>query len=471
MSIIIEKNINLIAPVYNRGELFVDSTNKNKDRFKYIVDIDIQTTQGTQSLGRLAVPSQPDTGIGRIEFHNILKDYVSKENNYDVLEQGFNGHFVRFELSIGERFKYEWEPIRFFISGNKLGLTTDSGLVSGGSDIPHEYSVNDLIYIESDNDAIVQTGFFRVVNVIDNFSIEVNQQWISGTSPNLNTEFADKRTIDHPNLESTSGTDYIFNGAITFDKWASYDNDFDLDSNDLLITSLNDIDGVIEVNIDDYFTANYYSPTSESLEITIGSTGDILTTTSDLVGTVGIGPANINDAIPNTLEVGDEYEIKLQNSKVYKFKIVERCSKFKNNKIIWLDRLGGWKSFNFELHTIENLNVTNKTTFNKENIGTFNTSTKELDVDKTEHYQRTENLQFNKSYNINSDRLTQNQIFMLEDLFTSRYVYLLENQNTEQQKLTPINLTDNNYEIADLLYRRRKTLNVTYRRSEKKYNN
>ena len=483
--ITIENEGNNIAPVYNRGEVVLNSTNKNNDRFKYLVDIELRIAGSgpAVNLGRLAVPPHPSlNGAGRVEFHNIVKDYITKEINYDDFAPSGtaqNNNFIRIIMEFGERFKYEWvNPKKFFISGSPelMGLTSDSSLVAGATDVPHEYSEGDLIYIDSADDSIVESGLFRVVNVINNKTLHINQEYKSGTTPNLTVEFADKRTIDFPELEER--TVWAFNGAIDFEEQVNYDNDYDLDNDGKLISSL-DEDKVYEVNVDDYLTANFYTLNRETYIFGIIKNGD--STSFSLIenqefGTIGLGPQNVNDNSSGFLEVGDEYEIGVLdefglNPKFFKFKIIDRCSKFKNNKVIWLDRMGAWKSFNFELHKVENLNVTNKTTFRRENIGEYNTTNFNKTYDTDEHYKRIESLEFNKSYAIHSDRLTQNQIYYLEDLFTSRFVYILENQGEENERLVPINITDNNYEIADLLYRRRKTLSLSYRVSEKKFNN
>ena len=487
--ITIENEGNNIAPVYNRGEIVLNSTNKNKDRFKYLADIEVGIggSGAVIQLGRLAVPPHPSlNGAGVIEFHNIVKDYITKEVNYNALAPtgtAQNNNFIRVIMKFGERFKYVWKAGYFAPAGGKMGLTTDTGILGGIVDnTPHEYNEGDLIFFEG-QEPFLLGGFWRVIEVVNSTTIILNQDWQQSGNPNYqltDTEFSDKRTIDIPDLEDR--TVMAFNGAIDFDEQVNYDNDYDLDNDGKLITTL-DEDKVYEVNIDDYITANFYSLGSETYVFAFVVNNGVLAVPSQEFGTLGIGPQNINNQIPslnptpNMIEVGDEYEVGIfdfntnEPLSTFKFKVVERCSKFKNNKIVWLDRMGAWKSFNFELHKTENINVTNKTTFKRENIGEYNTQNWNKSYDTTEHQTRIENLEFNKSYTVNSDRLTQNQIYFLEDLFTSRFVYILENQNTEQEKLTPININDNNYDIADLLYRRRKTLSLTFKKSVKKFNN
>lgn len=475
MAITIDKNIDSIFPAYNRNEVVLDSTNKTETNFKYVVDIEVISNDFLTStqVNRLFINPQPVNGRGRVEVNNILKDYISKELNYDVLDFGNGDQFLDFTLKFGESYTTEWVANDFIFIANRIGLTTDSGLVAGGSDIPHGYSVGDLIYVDSPDEDYVISGYWRVTDVTSTTTIQINQIYIqNGPAMNIPTRYADNRPTIFPDLEEIDRT--IFNGAIQFDEWSEYDENYLIDSNGKpLITNLNntDSDFVIPVYEDDFFTANYFSNTTPNqIEVEVIGGSTFTENLNEQKGTIGLGPVNLNNIVGLTLSVGDEYRVRLVNNNTngtlwYYFKVVEYCSKFDNNKIIWLDRMGGWKSFNFNLHTIENINV-NKTNFKRENIGTFNINTNEVEVNTEKFGEKVEHSKFNRRYNIFSDRLTQQQIYMVEDLFTSRFVYLFNGVD-----LTPIIIEDNNYELSDLIYRRRKTLNITYRESNKQFNN
>ena len=469
MAISVNKSVSTIAPAYNRNEIVLDSTNKTEDNFKYVVDIVIDST----IVNRLLVNPQPVNGRGRVDVNNILKDYIQKELNYNINNQGPNDHFLSFSLQLGESYTDEWVAEDFiFQSGSFIGLTTDTSL-GGTTNTPHNYSVGDLIYINSPDEDFVLSGYWRVTEVVSNFTIKLNQPWIqSGPALNIATRFADNRATIFPNLVSRSGI--IFNGAIQFEEWATYNNDYNFNNTGKLITTL-DYNTIYEVQEDDYFTFNFYQDDGNNqLQLSLNQGGSWFTifSESDEYGTFGFGPGNIvdNSGI-STFVPGSIIYLRFRNvpddtvSEPFKFKIVESCSKFDNKKIIWLDRLGGWKSYNFNLHNVESINV-NKTSFQRNNIGTFNIGTNNIDVDTEEFGERVEHSQFNKRYNINSELIPQNNIYLLEDLFTSRFVYILEDG-----ELIPIIIEDNNYEISDLLYRRTKSLSITYRKSNKKFNN
>ena len=469
MAITINKDINTLAPAYNRNDIVLDSTNKTETNFKYVIDIVIDAT----IVNRLLVNPQPVNGRGRVDVNNILKDYIQKELNYGINNQGLNDHFLEFTLELGESYTTTWVANDFIFNADRIGLTTDSGLVPGGSDLPHNYSEGDLIYIDSLNPALVLPGYWRVIEVIDATTFITNQPWItSGAAFNIDTRYADNRATIFDSLESTNGT--LFNGAIQFDEWANYDDDFNFNTTGKLITTL-EYDTLYNVQEDDYFTFNFSQGSGNSsvqLSLNQGGSWFTLFTEANALGTLGFGPGNIidNTGIPS-FAVGAEIWMRFRNnvstvvSDPFKFIIADGCSKFETNKIVWLDRLGGWKTYNFNLHTVSDI-ATNKTKFKRNNIGTFNTESNNIDVDTEKFGETVEHSHFNQRYNIFADRLTQNNIYMVEDLFTSRFVYLLKDGI-----LTPIIIEDNNYEISDLLYRRRKTLNITYRKSNKKFNN
>ena len=469
MAISVNKSVSTIAPAYNRNEIVLDSTNKTEDNFKYVVDIVIDST----IVNRLLVNPQPVNGRGRIDVNNILKDYIQKELNYNIDNQGPNDHFLNFTLELGESYTSEWVADDFiFQSGNFIGLTTDTSL-GGSSNTPHNYSEGDLIYVNSPDEDYVLSGYWRVTEVVSNFTIKLNQPWIqSGSAFKIPTKFADNRATIFPSLESRNGT--IFNGAIQFEEWATYNNDYDFNNTGKVITTL-DYNTIYNVQEDDYFTFNFYQDDGfNELQLSLNEGGSWSTIFSEggINGTFGFGPANIIDNTgTSTFTPGSIIYLRFRNvpddtnSDPFIFKIVDGCSKFDTHKIVWLDRLGGWKTYNFNLHSIENLSV-NKTKFRKNNIGTFDINTNEINVNTEKFGETVEHSHFNKRYNIYADRMIQSNIYMLEDLFTSRFVYLLEDG-----ELTPIIIEDNNYEVSDLLYRRRKTINITYIKSNKEFNN
>lgn len=479
MAITINNNNFKISPVYNKQQIVLDSTNKTKEFFRYVVDL---TVDGIGNIGKITLPPQPVNGYGIAELNNILRDYIKTDINYTVPIEYITDHFLEYTYIYGERFKYEWTANNVSNTGGNITLSLLSIITF------HDYVVNDLIYINSPNQLIVKDGYYRVLNVPNQNTIVINQPFVSGGLLNVETEFADKRTKDYMFPNQSQGG-YVFDGAMKYDEWSNYDNNYVISQGSKFITTLNYLpyDPILneteelEVYIDDFITVNFFVDTIINNQIVIGfdKGSFIYVNNLDLnYGTLGVGPKNILSLFPLSLEVGDTYYVWLSNpitgtviTRKYKFKIIERpCKKFKNNKIVWLDRLGGWKSFNFDLHSIENLSVQNRTIFKKENLGTVTTLAGGVDVDTELHQNKAENVEFDKTYNVNCDRITQSQIIFLEDLFTSRYVYLYELID-EENTLRPIDILDNNYELSDLLYRRRKTLSLNYKFSEQTFNN
>jgi hypothetical protein len=110
--------------------------------------------------------------------------------------------------------------------------------------------------------------------------------------------------------------------------------------------------------------------------------------------------------------------------------------------------------------------------FERNNIGDYDPISNSYTIKTQEFGDRIEHSRFNESYTVNSDRLSQNQIELVEDLFTSRFVYeYVPGAAPDLDKYIPIIITSNDYTKEDLLHRRRKLLSVTYRHSNKNHNN
>src|SRR6056297_2272643 len=92
------------SPAYNNRYIVLSSTNTNKSRFKYVV----QVFDGATEVARINQPPDID-GNGVIEISNILKNFVGLEPNILVNNSDNGGnHFYNFNLKYGEMYVSNW---------------------------------------------------------------------------------------------------------------------------------------------------------------------------------------------------------------------------------------------------------------------------------------------------------------------------------------------------------------------------
>jgi hypothetical protein len=445
-------------PAYNNRYVVLSSANASEARFKYITQI----FDGATEVARILTPPDPN-GDGLVEISNILKNFVGLETNFLMaLTDNGGNHFFNYSVKYGEQYVATWQANDFIFSAGNIALTTD-----GFSDDTHDYSEGDLINIDSPDEDFVLSGVYRVIGVPDNKTIVINQEWIqSGAAIDIDTQYTDQRVTEF--LDLASQTDrYAFDANFDFATAAGYnENNYKIGTtNGRMLTTLQGLDGDIPVFIDDRFTVNYFGTLAGDMKLRVERLGAVTVgTTIDITnhkGTVRIDRDALNSSI--ALAVGDRYRVRVENattgnnSPYITFKIICRPSKFENRKLVWLDQEGAWKSFNFELHSTKE-NTSNRTIYERENVGEF--SGGNYTVDPSQFGDLVTKVNTTEVHTVNSGRLTQNQIFMLEDLFKSRYVY-----EWDGGKIIPLILLTDNYKLSSLLHDRMRTVTVQYRYS------
>ena len=154
---------------------------------------------------------------------------------------------------------------------------------------------------------------------------------------------------------------------------------------------------------------------------------------------IGVGPMNL----PAVNFTGaDYYRVYVSNASYvvseYRFyKIDTQCSNYDKQRIVFLNRMGGYDYFSFTLDSKRSINIT-RTEYEK--ILNWNYSIG--DRGKTILAQKAE-----AKMTMNSNWITENDATWLEELLTSPDTYILTTNNTK----LPIIITDNSYEVKTYL--------------------
>lgn len=404
------------------------------------------------TIGTYKVPARPINGDGLFSPHRALKSFlINSINPYlsSTVLSPETAALIGYRLDYG----YEYNPNKVFtdtinVSGN-MGLTFST---------IHDFTVGDIITVNKDNKSFnpQYDGTCSVASVPNSFCIKTdkvfsttilanesgvitNQFRITGSSSEFFTWNAtrqyDERTKDF--------REYII-GTVSAGTAGKFLSNYDKDIQK-------------PVRLDDYETLSMILPSSplnpyyvsvntyrsdNSLIATYGLTYSA--TNSYRKVDVGVGPMNlINMGIPFISATGtnvvSHYDIHVKNSQFgfptsvsefRKYKIDNTCTNYEKQRVVFLNRLGGYDYFNFTLDSKRTLGIT-RTEYEKMLDWNYTIG----DRGKTILAQKAE-----IKMTMVSNWITQNDSLWLEELITSPEVYLMPNTNVVYENKGPIYL-------------------------------
>lgn len=306
-----------------------------------------------------------------------------------------------------------------------------------------------------------QTGFIGNDKGICSYYLEVREQY------NSNSDCTGITTLS--SVLYTSSTNYAWNGALQYKEYTLFTQQkyVAMDGNSKFLTNL---PNKSLIPLSEKFTLGFLQSAAAYVHDaqikTYDQTGALINTylypnakyapanQYELKITFGAGPANLNIAAlggsPSpTQPIIDfnvsYYTLQLLNisgdplSETKRFDIDNRCSPYSNNRIWWLNRLGEFDSYQFNLISSKSLSII-RNEFNK----LLNTNYSEGD-----RGQSVMSVQGDYSLTFNSNWLTENEGKWLEELFTSPEVYVMDTESdTETYEITG---ADYNAGRADLV--------------------
>ena len=350
----------LFTPAYNPIEWVVGSTNYTRCDFVYLCDVYINSV----FIIRLKAEPSTDT-YGHFRVERVIQDYLSKDFKHDLI------------------------------------------------------------------------GFSENLNSACAYSLEFREQYNS----NYATTCVGADTIT--SVQYTSSPSYSWNGAIQYKEFLNFDKDnYVLDS--AITKFLNFTPLKTRIKLTDNFVASFlqfYNLTpADTLQVktfdsnfTLINTYSIPNNTSPIYTwhhlSVGCGANNINayseSLSPSATWIDSSvyyYTVQLlddtsaQVSEAIVFEIDNRCTKFNNYRIWWLNRKGAYNSYDFDLFATRKLDSTQ------------NTYEKLLEPNYSEgdRGETTISVDAKESYLFNTDRVRKDEVRYLEDLYTSPDIYVVE---------------------------------------------
>jgi hypothetical protein len=274
----------------------------------------------------------------------------------------------------------------------------------------------------------------------------------------------------------TSATGYIFNGVKQYEQLPSWKyNDYVLTGSTSKFLTNQPRSGVFIKNNTDRGTLSYMqsidggNPLSSALVLTTYQTsgGSIQYIGNYATGFTGQNILHVPSGIWNLNNAGlgtivnqlTDYKYDLfisastQISERILYKINLRCTKYDTVRIQFLNRLGGFDYFNFNLVSRKTVNVT-RNSFKKVldyNYQLGDRGTTILDIDG------------NYTFTVQSDWVNQNESNWLEELVTSNEVYIINSDGTSY----PIIIDDNSVEIKKSINDKLLTYQFSYSSANK----
>lgn len=442
------------APLWFR----VNSTSSGSTDFKYIFipqyRLEPFSSSTYTTIGTYRIPPKPVNGDGLFSPHRALKSFL--QNNIDpfvssTVLSAEAASLIGYKMNYG----FELNPNLVFtdtinVSGN-LGLTFS---------VIHDFSVGDIITVNKDNKSVnpQYDGTCSVVSIVSTRSIRTDKPFSSTLLANESGVITNQYRIT-----GSSSEVYTWNGTRQYDQRTKDFREYIIATSSVVNNGkfLTNYGLSIQkpVRLDDYETLSMILPTTplspyyvyvntyNSANTLIGTYGLTYSLSNSFRKVdIGVGPMNlINMGIPFISATGtnavSHYEVYLKNtgsifannvSEVRKYKIDNKCTNYEKQRVVFLNRLGGYDYFNFTLDSKRTLGIT-RTEYEKMLDWNYNIG----DRGKTILAQKAE-----IKMTMTSDWITEADAVWLEELMTSPEVYLLSNSNVVYQNQGPIYLTN-----------------------------
>lgn len=422
------------TPAYNECKFIVDSTNKNLDGFRYIFEV---FEAGTSNrIGYYKALPTYGTGYGEQDLSKLLSNMVSYDFNPTITTY-FNAVNSRYnyDIKIGEEY--------IFTLSYTASLSDDSGNVEITPTAAHPFAVGDQLNISQADLGAANPGvegLHTVIAINGTTSFTINALWseVGNATINGSIKYADNRKDINLNQISTLDK-YVFNAAIAWIDMPFYDqNDYTLDNpsglwltnqpyeftctlaQDIYLNTLNPAGGV-DYTIFKNSNGEYY------FKSIIGSNyiNQIAVGTNNYGVLIPIGAATLPMIKADTTYYDVYYSkqntgVPSKISQTYRINIDRRVL-ISESHILFLDRMGSWSSFAFQLKSYEK-GAIKRDSYNKDVPGYVTSS--QWKYKTYEQGQVNFNTQVSKTYDLNTNWMSENEGIYFQELLTSPQTYI-----------------------------------------------
>jgi hypothetical protein len=418
------------TPAYNECKFIVKSTNVNKAGFRYIFEV-FEAGTATRIGYYKALPAYGN-GNGEQDLSKLLSNMVSFDfNPYITTFYNAVNSYYNYDIKFGEEYIFD--------------LSYTASLVDNAGNVritaTHPFQVGDQVNITQADLGVANPGvegLHTVIAITGTTNFTINALWSEVTDATINgsVEYADKRKTINLNIVSTLDK-YVFNGVQPWIDMPYWDEtNYVLDN--VLGQWLTDQPTTFSCTLGQDLWLNIKDPNvNTNPRITfISDDGSVFRKTltgTDYIKGLAVGPNNygsltlVSGTAPLVKPTTQSYEMYYSNGvfhaqKSIKYKInIDRRILISESHILFLDRMGSWSSFAFQLKSYEKLNI-KRETYNKDVPGSV--------VDSQWQYKSYEqgtvnfNTQVSKTIDLNTNWMTESAGVYFQQLVTSPQTYI-----------------------------------------------
>jgi hypothetical protein len=337
----------VLMPAYNPIKYIIDNTNKNEPGFRYIFSI-YPNNSNTQIAQYRVLPAY-STGYGEQDISRLMQSLVT----WNFTSGQVNESWYQYKIRLG----YEYiDNIDYYSA-----LTID-GLNTNISYTAHGFQVGDQVLIVQADGGVANPALEGLHTVIyaaaNDFTVNVLWTTIGDPDINGNVSYADQRKTQVIQDEIIEDQE-VFNGAYSLGIYAQGS----FPSADYLATAIPAYALTSLTNLSTSSTAASITDNIFYLMCRVYSGETYTLTYYDMNNNpLGVdGTYNPTDGLYNfpvdtsAYSITEDFYIEIANSAAkfyYYFSYDGRCA-INEDILYYLDRMGSWQSFNFQLKTYE----------------------------------------------------------------------------------------------------------------------
>ena len=412
----------VFMPAYNPIKYIIDNADKNEPGFRYIFTIYSATGSHIPANVVAQYKTLPvyGTGYGEQDISKLMQSKVGFDTSAFGLDsaQAANSWY-QYDIDLG------YEYIDNINYGTSLA---DNGGNVQISFTAHGFVQGDQISITQDDLGVANPGVEGLHTILsataNNFTINALYADVTDVTINGTVTYADLRKTIVLDDEAIVDRE-VFNGAYNNNINSSdntpfpYNDFYGVSADSNLLSSLvysvppsTFLGAMFYLNLrayQDIYSVNYYDMSNNFID------NYLVNVPADGIHTFSVGP---------TALVTEDYYVVISNSlgfttEDYLFTYDNRCT-INDDQLIYLDRMGSWQSFAFQLKTYEKGQVTREQ-YNQHIDGQV-VSGEWVGVPLQTGY-RTYNTNVTKTFDLNTNWMNENDGKRFQELLTSPQVY------------------------------------------------
>ena len=413
------------TPAYNPCKYIYNSTNVNREGFRYIFDIYESGT--SNKIAEYRVLPTFGTGYGEVDLSKLLSSKVSVDFlPTNTSEADTPNTRYKYDVKVGEEFIVTYNYTASLVNnGGNVRITPTTA---------HTFQVGDQVVLDAGTNTLI-TGLWTVLSITGTTNFTISALWSNVTDPTENgtVTYADKRKTVTRNIEDELNK-WVFNGARPWAQFSTYNfNQYLLDDTSaLFLTSCPYRNGLVITPTQEIWF-NGFNNGATGRMVFNNSNGDSfyydvtnteITTQLQVAGPL-LNLTVISGSLPLVKPDTTYYEFYFidgsapPDSQTYRFTIDQRCA-INPFHLVFLDRMGSWGSFAFQLRYSENGSVT-KQSFNKDVQGFV--SSGQWTYANNEAGLTTYSSVVEKTFTLNTNWMSEGMAVYFQELISSPSVY------------------------------------------------